>query len=280
MKKEGYSESTILGKTEILNRLMKLGANLSQPETVKDVIANQNWSPGRKANAVYAYALFAKWLGITWSPPRIRIPEKLPFIPSKEELNDLVAGCTKHVALALQIAMETGARVGEIFRLRWDDVDFKNSTITIVPEKGSNPRIFKISSKLRQMLENFPKEGERILCRYSKVNALRRTFEKQRRRLAYKLGNPRLLRISFHTFRHWKATWEYYKTKDILYVMQILGHKRIQNTLKYTQLAKFEGEDQYVCKMARTPKEIAELIEAGFSYICEKDGYLFFGKPK
>ncbi|MBS7608519.1 site-specific integrase, partial [Candidatus Bathyarchaeota archaeon] len=66
----------------------------------------------------------------------------------------------------------------------------------------------------------------------------------------------------------------------ILHVMQILGHKRIQNTLKYTQLAKFEGEEQYICKVAKTPKEIAELIEAGFSYVCEKDGYLFFKKPK
>ncbi len=130
------------------------------------------------------------------------------------------------------------------------------------------------------MLENLPKNGDHILSRYSNINSLRRTFEKQRKRIAYKLGNPRLLRISFHTFRHWKATWEYYKTKDILYVMQILGHKRTQHTSKYTQLAKFEGEDQYICKMAKTPKEIAELIETGFQYVCEKDGYLFFRRPK
>lgn len=280
MKKEGYSESTIIGKMQILHRLAKLGANLLQPDAVKDIIANQNWSPGRKANAVYAYALFAKWLGIPWTPPRIKVPEKLPFIPATEELNDLIAGCTNHVAVALQIAMETGARIGEIFQLKWTDVDLQKGTIIITPEKGSNPRIFKISQKLRQMLENLPKDGERILSRYSNIKSLRRTFEKQRRRIAFKLGNPRLLKISFHTFRHWKATWEYYKTKDILHVMQILGHKRIQNTLKYTQLAKFEGEEQYICKVAKTPKEIAELIEAGFSYVCEKDGYLFFKKPK
>ena len=280
MKKQGYSESTITGKNQILTRLIKLGANLLQPETVKETIAKQTWSPGRKANAVYAYALFAKWTGIRWEPPRIKVPQKLPFIPTREELNNLIAGCSKHVAVALQIAMETGARVGEIFHLKWTDVDFEKATIIITPEKGSNPRIFKMSAKLRQMLENMPKTGERILSRYSSINSLRRTFERQRKRLALKLGNPRLLRISFHTFRHWKATWEYYKTKDILHVMQLLGHKRIQNTLKYTQLAKFEGEEQYICKVAKEPKEIAALIEAGFTYVCEKDGLLFFKKPK
>jgi len=281
MKKKGYSESTILGKGQILKRLVRLNADLFNPETVSEVIARQkNWSPGRKAQVIYAYALFAKWMKIKWEIPKISVPEKLPFIPTEKELNDLIAGCSNHVAVALQIAKETGARVGEIFALKWTDIDFEKSTIIITPEKGSNPRIFKMSVKLRQMLRNMPKTGMRILSRYKNVNSLRRTFERQRRRIAFKLGNPRLLRISFHTFRHWKGTWEYYKTKDILHVMQVLGHKNIKNTLKYTQLAKFEGEDQYICKVAKEPKQIASLIEAGFTYVCEKDGLLFFRKPK
>jgi integrase/DNA-directed RNA polymerase subunit RPC12/RpoP len=281
MKKCGYSESTIIGRSQILKRLVKLGADLFNPESVSNIIAQQDhWSPGRKANVVYAYALFAKWAGLEWQPPKIAVPERLPFVPQERELLDLIAGCSRHVAVALQIALETGARVGEIFRLRWEDVDFESQTIRISPEKGSKARIFKMSSKLCQMLNTLPKTGQRILSRYKNVNSLRRTFEKQRRRMAFKLGNPRLLKISFHTFRHFKGTMEYYKTKDILHVMQILGHKRIQNTLKYVELAKFESEDQYICKIAKTPREIAELIQAGFSFVCEKDGLLFFRKPK
>jgi len=38
------------------------------------------------------------------------------------------------------------------------------------------------------------------------------------------------MQIHFHTFRHWKATMEYYKTKAILHVMKVLGHKNINNT--------------------------------------------------
>ncbi|MEM1540868.1 MAG: hypothetical protein QXJ07_05765 [Candidatus Bathyarchaeia archaeon] len=48
---------------------------------------------------------------------------------------------------------------------------------------------------------------------------------------------------------------EYYKTKDILYVMRLLGHKNIKNTLVNTQLANFEGEDEYVCKAATSNED-------------------------
>mgnify|MGYP000220982255 CR=1 FL=1 len=72
---------------------------------------------------------------------------------------------------------------------------------------------------------------------------------------------------------------EYAKTKDILHVMNMLGHKNIKNTLIYTQLVKFES-DKYICKVAKTPKEISELIEAGFEYVCEQDGLKFFRKRK
>ena len=282
MKKQGYAEQTIIARSETLRRLIKLGADLSNPESVKEVIAKQkHWSPGRKANVIYAYALFAKWLGIEWEPPRIKIPEKLPFIPLEREIDDLIAGCTKYIATALQIAKETAARVGEIFKLKWTDIDFENRTIRITPEKGSRARIFRISHKLIQMLNTLPRKGEGIFSsNYKNVRNLRRTFQKQRKQIATKLGNPRLMQIHFHTLRHWKATMEYHKTKDILHVMRLLGHKNIKNTLIYTQLAKFKEDDEFICKVAKTPEEIAKLIEAGFEYVTELEGLKFFRKRK
>jgi hypothetical protein len=50
------------------------------------------------------------------------------------------------------------------------------------------------------------------------------------------MANPRLLKVSFITFRHWKGTMEYHRTKDAPYVKKNLGHKRIENTLKYINL--------------------------------------------
>ena len=74
------------------------------------------------------------------------------------------------------------------------------------------------------------------------------------------------MEIHFHTFRHGKATSEYNKTKDILHVVDILGHKSIQNTLIYTHLTNFK-DDEFVTKVAKTTEEAAKLIENGFEFV-------------
>ena len=66
---------------------------------------------------------------------------------------------------------------------------------------------------------------------------------------------------------------EYAKTKDILHVMRLLGHKNIQNTLVYTHLVDFK-EEEYVSRAAWTLEEAQKLIEAGFEYVCD------FGEAK
>lgn len=58
-----------------------------------------------------------------------------------------------------------------------------------------------------------------------------------------------MLKKSFYTFRHWKASIEYPRTKDILHMMQILGHWNIKNTLVYTQLIQLEVTRGYVCRV-------------------------------
>ena len=72
---------------------------------------------------------------------------------------------------------------------------------------------------------------------------------------------------------------EYHRTKDILYVMRLLGHKNIKNTLIYTQLVTFENDD-YICKAATNIREAAELIEAGFEYVCDVASTKLFRKRK
>ena len=277
VKKQGYKDTTIRGKGSRLRRLLKLGANLLDPESVKEAIAAQKWFDSGKETTAYAYDLFAKWAGLKWEKPRCKAIRKLPLIPLEREIDDLIAGCNKQIATFLQITKETGARAGEIFNLKWIDIDTEAKTVRITPEKGSNPRSLKISNKLVSMLNSLPKKGENIFSNYGSLSC---TFERNRKKTAYKLGNPRLLKISFHTLRHWKATMEYHRTKDILHVMQILGHRNIKNTLVYTQLINGDAEDAYVCKAAKTVEQAAELIEAGFEYVCEIEGVKLFRKRR
>ena len=93
-------------------------------------------------------------------------------------------------------------------------------------------------------------------------------------------GEVAIRNISFDTFRYWKATMEYHRTKDILHVMRVLGHKKIENTLIYTQLVDFEDEDDFHSATARTVKEAKEFVKAGFSYVCDIEGVKLFRKRK
>ncbi|MCS7114254.1 MAG: site-specific integrase [Nitrososphaerota archaeon] len=194
-------------------------------------------------------------------------------------MNDqLIAACSRKISAFLQLLKETGIRSGEAWQLKWTDLDLANNTVRVTPEKGSEPRIFKISTKLAAMLNSLPKTSERIFGS-SSLRTIRRLFQKQRQRIAQKLENPRLLNITFHTLRHWKATMEYHRTKDILHVMRILGHKNIKNTLIYTQLIP-SSEDEYICKVAKTIEEAKKLIEAGFDYVCDIEDAKLFRKRK
>jgi len=283
LKKGGYAETTILVYTNVVEVLAKRGANILDPESVKDTIARQKWQAARKNVVVQAYTLFLKTLGITWEPPICERPtRKLPFLPLESEIDQLIAACGKKTTAFLQLLKETAMRVGEANKLEWTDIDFARKAITLNnPEKNGNPRMFKVSTKLLNMLSTLPKKDQRVFgnCR----NWHQATFSKSRKRIAGKLGNPRMLKIHFHTLRHWKATMLYHRTKDILYVKQFLGHKRIEDTLLYVQIAEVifkETNDEFTVRVATKPEEIKALLEVGFEYVCEKDGLVFFRKRK
>jgi len=142
------------------------------------------------------------------------------------------------MATFLQTLKETGARCGEIWWLKWEDIDFESNTISITPEKNSNPRVTHMSKTLSAMLSQLARNyGDRVFSNPNMpVDNHVRGFNLQRKRIAHKTGNPRLLKIHFHTFRYWKGTILYHQTKDMYYVMQGLGHKKVKNTFLYVQL--------------------------------------------
>lgn len=74
----------------------------------------------------------------------------------------------------------------------------------------------------------------------------------------------------------------YHQTKDMYYVMQRLGHKSIKNTLLYVQLeeALFQGEQDFISKVAKTEKEVRSLVKAGFEYVTDFDVVKLFRKRK
>jgi integrase len=185
------------------------------------------------------------------------------------------------MATALQILKETGCRAGELQKIEWQHIDTQRRTIYIIAEKGSNSRILPISNKLIDMLNQLPHTTAKLFPISKK--GMRTTFEGFRKRTATKLGNPRLLKMHLHTLRHWKATTEYHKTRDIIHVKNTLGHRNIESTMIYINLenALFLNEsEEFICKIAQTPEEAQKLIELGFTKADEFEGKHLYRKRK
>jgi integrase len=174
-------------------------------------------------------------------------------------------------------------RNGEAKRLQWTDIDLEKHLIGLNdPEKGSNPRICRVSTELTAMLNHMPRKSERVFGNGS-PGTMKATFISARKSLAQKLQNPRLLRITFHTFRHWKVTALYHQTRDPYCDKQFLGHKSLSSTEVYINIERtmFESAcDEFTVKVTEKPEEIKALLETGFEFVCEKDNLSFLRKLK
>jgi len=280
MKKNGRTESTITTVTKRLQLIAKQ-CDLNDPEDVKTALAKLQWKNTTKTTAIGDYTAYLRFKGKTWTKPQYQRENQLPFIPAEQELNTLISAGQPRTATRLQILKETGARTGELDKLEWTHIDLERKTIYITAEKGSNSRILPISNQLIAMLNQLPRTSNKVF-NISK-ESFRKTYESLRQRTATKLSNPRLQKIHLHTFRHYKGTMEYHKTKDIIHVKTVLGHKDIESTMKYINLesAIFSNQDeQYTAKIAHNITEATQLIETGFDYITEIDGAKLFRKRK
>ncbi|UCH37439.1 MAG: site-specific integrase, partial [Candidatus Bathyarchaeota archaeon] len=234
-----------------------------------------------KAIIVTIYDGFVKFLGIYWEPPKYKPIKKIPFIPTEAEIDQFIGACGKKLATFMQLLKETGMRCGEASLLKWTDLDYERRLVRITPEKNSNPRILKISTKLLGMLNNLPKTTDRIFS--GSLRSMKSNIQLSRKGIARKLNNPRLLKISFHTMRHWKGTTEYHKTRDIIHIQKVLGHRDIKSTMIYITLENsiFDTvNDEFHVKATKSVDEACKLVESGFEFVTDIDEVHIFRKRK
>ena len=283
MQKQNYSKDTIAIYSRSIKALINRNADLTNPDSVKEILAKWQCGESHRHNIAAAYTLFLRTQGLTWNPPICHVNRKLPFIPTERELDALIAGTGHKTSVFLQTLKETAMRSGECSKLKWENVDLTRRTIILnETEKNGNPRIFTISDILANMLARMPKKTEYVFGTSSK--AVRSSvFYAERKTIAHKLGNPRILKIGLHTFRHWKATMLYHETHDIVLVKEFLGHKTLDVTLLYIQIEKalFKNEaENFIVKATKETEEIQALLEVGFEFVCQKDSLMFFRKRK
>jgi integrase len=292
IEKEAYSEENDYPK--LIKRLILLGADLRDPESVKTIIAKLKYTNkagivvnvknGTKMLYCAAYGAFAAMMKIEWSNPGYKQEEIEVYVPYESELDTLITSArSQRMAAYLQTLKETFADPSEALRIRWIDIDFKANTIKInFPVKNHNTGTQQVSSKLLSMLSALPHTHERVFpTTYVNISECYRALRKH---VAAVQQDPRFLSIELRGFRHWGGTKIAFDTNgNVLVVKKILRHKSVKSTMKYIGKIDFKP-DEYETTAATTVEEILALGSNGWvEYSVVKVGVQeihCFKKPK
>ena len=282
MKKNAYEETTIKATAKRLKHLQK-NCLLADPESVKAFVANKKCSNAFKESLIEAYDILMRSKNQEWSKPFYQRYDKLPKIPTEEKINMLISNARTRMALFLSMSKDLGSRPIELTWLKVADINLQNGNVNITGAKHTTGRNGKLKPTTLEMLKAYINkkrlnQNDRLFPTTSENISL--IYRRVRNALARKLQDPTIKQIRLYDFRHYKATMEYHKTKDILHIKQLLGHKDLRTTLRYTQLLENLPNDEYHCKTATNIKEATNLIENGFEYVTEIDGTKLFRKRK
>jgi len=157
-----------------------------------------------------------------------------------EQLKNLLEAINNSIdaeaAAIMKLALFTGMRRGEMFKLKWDDIDFQRGFIAIREPKGGKSQKIPLNEQARAVLENHPKaEGkEHVFLRPDGE-----PFTDIRRRvnpIKEAAGIPADFR-ALHGLRHTYASMLASSGKVDLYTLQkLLTHKSPVMTQRYAHL--------------------------------------------
>ena len=176
----------------------------------------------------------------------VSVPRKLPVVLNREEAARLIAaaGNPKYRA-ALSIAYGAGLRVGEVVALKVNDIDSKRMTMRVEQGKGHKDRYAMLSPVLLEHLRawwRYANAQRRMLkggWLFPGQNPVNHISARQLSRACHAAAVDAGIdkRISMHSLRHSFATHLLEAKVDIRVIQVLLGHKRLETTALYAQVA-------------------------------------------
>jgi len=141
------------------------------------------------------------------------------------------------------ISLHSGARAGEIFNLKVQDVDFETSLLALVDTKNNETRHAIMTEAVRKILESrMPRAPNTYIFtdrQGRKIKEVSNAFERVIDGLGFNAGvtDPRQ-KLTFHSLRHTFASWLALRGETIQTIAELLGHKTLQMTMRYSHLTK------------------------------------------
>lgn len=143
----------------------------------------------------------------------------------------------KQVANLMKMALYTGMRRGELFRLQWGDIDFERGFIRIREPKGGKSATIPLNDAARELLQNHPKTKHNSSFVFpGKGGGQRTDIKKAANAIKEKAGIPKEFR-ALHGLRHVYASMLASSGAVDMYVLQkLLTHKSPAMTQRYSHL--------------------------------------------
>jgi len=156
---------------------------------------------------------------------------------SKEEKEVLLSHCDPDLHDAVMLALLTGARKQEIWRLRFDAINFERKFISFLFTKSGTPRSVPMSSEVhriiaKRLVDNhhnssyvFPSPKK-----HDSPNSFTRAWKTA-------LRSARIDNFRWHDLRHTSASYMIMAGISLRTVADVLGHSNISMTFKYAHLS-------------------------------------------
>jgi len=215
-----------------LDRLRIGVAKNYKPQTVKHVIA-------LLVRIINHGARLGLCSGLSFKAPTIKVNNIRTEDLSPEQLEGLLEAINgDHDLLApnlMRLALFTGMRRGEMFKLRWDDIDFDRGFIHIRHDpKGGKDQTIPLNQAARGVLESHPRDDSPYV--FPGRGGKQRTDISAVNRIKAKAGLPKDFR-PLHGLRHTYASMLASSGQVDLFVLQkLLTHKSPAMTMRYAHL--------------------------------------------
>jgi integrase len=161
--------------------------------------------------------------GLKEAPPRTR------YLTESEEAA-LLANATGDLRSAIVLAIDTGLRLGELFSLKWSQIDFARGIITTTTKtKSGRARMVPLPDRSRTIVGTFPRWLE---CPYVLVNPDTETsYVQMGKGLEGARARAGIAAFTWHDLRRTAGCrWLQRDRKSMAEVSMLLGHSSVQVT--------------------------------------------------
>lgn len=149
-----------------------------------------------------------------------------------DEVQKLLSNCVDHLKLIVTVAVHTGMRKGELFGLKWEQVNFEQGIITLCDTKNGERRDIPMDETVRTTLKGIERKSEHVFC-HEEGGA----FVRMQRSFEAAVKKSGIEDFRFHDLRHTFASNMVMAGEDLNTVRELLGHKDLTMTLRYAHLS-------------------------------------------